>query len=295
MHDCIPSLQALGSESHRLLHGRGGMFEGLEHVAIDWFAPVLLVTFYAAKDENRSLIAELVKRARSNSEVSAVVVQERHLPKAPKKTVYGELPDQAYASEAGLRYHLALERNQNHGFFLDMKPGRDWLRSEAQGRRVLNLFAYTCSLSVAALAGGAEAVVNLDMAGGALSTGRKNHQLNFAQETCQRASYLPHDLFKSWGRLVRGAPYDLIVIDPPSNQGKSFYAEKDYPKILRRLPELLSSQSQVLACLNAPHLGESFLTDLFANYRNHGRLPSAAGFDDHTPDAALKCIVFSPS
>ena len=286
-------LTPLGTESRRLLHGRGGNFEGLEHVAIDWFAPVILVTLYVAKESNARLIAELVEFSKSRPEVTALVVQERHLSKGPKETVYGELPPETIATESGLNYHLSLDRNQNHGFFLDMKPGRDWIHANASGKRVLNLFSYTCSLSVAAIAGGAESVVNLDMASGALTTGRKNHQLNFDPDTCQRASYLSHDLFKSWGRLVRGAPYDIIIIDPPSNQGRSFKAENHYPKILRRLPELLTADSQILACLNAPHLDESFLTDLFADYQNQGRLPCAPGFEDHDPAAALKCLLFT--
>ncbi|MGJ8725781.1 MAG: class I SAM-dependent methyltransferase [Roseibacillus sp.] len=293
MLSSLPTLTNLGPENHRLLHGRGGCFEGLEHVAIDWFAPVVLVTFYVEKEGNRSLIENLIGGAKANSEIAAIVVQERHLPKGPKKTVYGELPAQVVAAESGLNFHLSLDRNQNHGFFLDMKPGRDWIRDSAKGKRVLNLFAYTCSLSVAAIAGGAEEVINLDMASGALATGRRNHQLNFENEVCQRASYLPHDLFKSWGRLVRGAPYDLIVIDPPSNQGKSFRAETHYPKILRRLPELLTRDSQILACLNAPHLDESFLTELFSDFQNQGRLPCAPGFQDKNPAAALKSMLFT--
>ena len=284
----------LDSESQRLLHGRGGFFPGLEHVAIDWFAPVVLVTFYAEKENNEELLTKLIKEAEKHSDIHALVVQDRHLLKSPKRTVYGELPEQVFAVESDLRYHLTLSHNQNHGFFLDMKPGRDWLRKNAAGKRVLNLFAYTCSLSVAAIHGGATEVINLDMASAALATGRKNHQLNFDTQTCRRASYLPHDLFKSWGRLVRRGPYDIIVIDPPSDQGKSFKVESHYPKILRRLPELLAPDSQILACLNAPHLGESFLTDLFTNYQNQGRLPTAPGFQDKTPEAALKAFLFSP-
>ena len=69
--------------------------------------------------------------------------------------------------------------------------------------------------------------------------------------------------------------------------------EEDYPKILRRLPELLTNDSQILACLNAPHFDESFLIDLFMDYQNHGRLPYAPGFEDLNPAAALKCFLFS--
>jgi hypothetical protein len=147
---------------------------------------------------------------------------------------------------------------------------------------------------VAAIAGGAKEVINLDMASRALATGRRNHQLNFDPATCSRASYLAHDLFKSWGKLKRRAPYDIIIIDPPSNQGRSFYAEKDYAKILRRLPDLTGSDSLILACLNAPHLDVSFLTSLFADYKLKTRLPRASGFEDLRPQAALKRLIFRP-
>ena len=253
----------------------------------------MLITFYGEADTNAPILKSLIITAKTRAEVTAIIVQDRHLPNSPKRIVYGDAPEHPVAHEAGLRYHLALDRNQNHGFFLDMKPGRDWVRAHASGKRVLNLFSYTCSLSVAAIAGGAKEVINLDMASRALATGRRNHQLNFDQATCSRASYLAHDLFKSWGKLKRGAPYDLIIIDPPSNQGGSFYAEKDYAKIVRRLPDLTHPDSKILACLNAPQLDESFLTDLFSEYQLDSRLPQAPGFEDLWPQAALKCLVFS--
>lgn len=285
-------LDDLGKDCRRLLHGRGGHFPGLEHVSIDWFSPTLLVTFYGEEAGNDLLLDELIEVAKGSRKIAAIVVQERQLPGTPKRVIFGEIAEAPVAQESGLSYHLALDRNRNHGFFLDMKPGRDWVRAHASGRKVLNLFAYTCSLSVAAIAGGAESVTNLDMASGALATGRMNHQLNFDVTTSRRASYLAHDLFKSWGKLKRKGPYDLILIDPPSNQGSSFYAEKDYAKILRRLPDLTRAGTRILACLNAPHLDESFLTDLFTDYQLEGRLPQAVGFEDNRPQAALKCLVY---
>ncbi len=293
MTDFLPKLEDLGNDCRRLLHGRGGFFPGFEHVAIDWFAPTLLVTFYAQGENNAAILVRLIQAAKANPGITAIVVQDRHLPASPKRILYGQAPEHPVAHEAGLNYHLALDRNHNHGFFLDMKPGRDWVRANASGKRVLNLFSYTCSLSVSAIAGGAKAVTNLDMASRALATGRRNHQLNFDLAACSRASYLAHDLFKSWGKLKRSAPYDLIIIDPPSNQGSSFYAEKDYAKIVRRLPDLTHPGSQILACLNAPQLDEAFLTDLFPEYQLGFRLPQAIGYEDLRSQAALKSIVFS--
>ena len=49
------------------------------------------------------------------------------------------------------------------------------------------------------------------------------------------ATFLPHDLFTTWGKIGRGGPYDLIVVDPPSYQKGSFVATKDYARLMRRL------------------------------------------------------------
>ncbi len=92
---------------------------------------------------------------------------------------------------AGLRYQLELGKAQNTGLFLDMRHGRDWLRRHAAGKRVLNLFAYTCAFSVAALAGGAERVVNVDMQSRALSRGR--HRLN--RRALERVQFAALDIF----------------------------------------------------------------------------------------------------
>src|SRR5690606_30752501 len=159
---------------------------------------------------------------------------------------------------------------------------------------VLNLFAYTCGFSVAAIAGGAEHVVNLDMARAALSRGRENHRLN--GHDLGRVSFLGHELTKSWGKVKKGGPYDLVIIDPPSFQKGSFALTKDYQKILRRLPELLSEQGSVLACVNDPDIGPDFLiagmADEAPELRFERRLENPPEFADIDPDSGLKALVF---
>jgi 23S rRNA (cytosine1962-C5)-methyltransferase len=195
-------------------------------------------------------------------------------------------------SEDGAQYRVNLLRGQNHGLFLDMAEGRRWLRAHAQGAKVLNLFAYTCSFSVAALLGGARSVVNIDMAHPALATGQQNHQLN---GITQGAKFLGHDLFSSWGKVSRMGPYDLVIADPPSFQKGSFVATKDWPRLLRRLPDLLSPNGRALLCLNAPEIPESFLHEGLASEAPElvfeQRLPNPAVFADISPDRALKVLV----
>ena len=155
-----------------------------------------------------------------------------------------------------------------------------------------NLFAYTCAFSVAALQGGAREVINLDMAQGALTTGQQNHQLNGIHS---RAKFLAHDLFSSWGKVTRMGPYDLVIADPPSYQKGSFVANKDWPRLLRRLPDLLKPGGHALLCLNAPEIPEQFLREQLAAQAPElvieQRLPNPPAFADVSADRALKVLV----
>ena len=292
------SLDGWGADARRLFHGRGGILEGWKHVSVDWYTPALFVTLYEESDLTEGLLREFNDFAQGDGRIACFAVQRRYLSGAPVEVGWGCLPEIAY--EGDLKFGLSLDKNQNHGFFPDMSPGREWIRENASGKRVLNLFSYTCALSVAAVAGGAREVVNLDQSSRALSVGRENHRLNFDQATCRRVSYLAHDLFKSWGRLKRQGPYDLVVLDPPSHQPGSFVALKDYPRMLRRLPEILTpSGADILVCLNAPELDENFITDLLSEHLPEAelvmRLADPPGYLESGEEWGLKRLVYRAS
>jgi 23S rRNA (cytosine1962-C5)-methyltransferase len=173
-----------------------------------------------------------------------------------------------------------------------MAEGRRWVRAHARGQAVLNLFAYTCAFSVVALQGGATSVINLDMAAGALAIGQRNHALNGVQAG---ARFLAHNLFHSWGKVSRLGPYGLVIVDPPAYQKGSFVARKDYPRLLRRLPELLAPGGRALLCLSAPELPLAFLQAGLAQEAPslvvEQRLPNPQVFADVADDRALKVLV----
>lgn len=282
-------------DSRRLLHGRGGCYPGLEWCSLDIFGPVLLLTAYRAPPEGFRawLLAQLEPLWRQAGAPQHLVVQHRYQAGAPSESWRGAMPEQAFAQRGRLKFSISFER-QNVGYFLDMEPGRQWLESCAAGARVLNLFAYTCAFSAVALAAGAEAVVNVDMSRGALSTGRENHRLN--DLATDRVQFLPLDILKSWSRIRRRGPYDVIIIDPPSYQKGSFVATRDYPKVVRRLAELARPGGRVLACLNAPELDHDFLRATFAEHSPacvaQAPLQPAANFEDQEPERRLKLIPF---
>jgi 23S rRNA (cytosine1962-C5)-methyltransferase len=300
-HQLSAALSAVPDETRRLFHGRGQRWPGLEHVTADWLQGVLLVCLFRQPSDAELVELKAMLMALSetpawrDSKAQTLLLQHRYLPDSTTECLLGEAVDQWLISEHGLRYQLDLGTKQNNGLFLDMRYGRRWVQAQAQGKRVLNLFAYTCGFSVAAIAGGAEHVVNLDMAKAALSRGRDNHRLN--QHDLSRVSFLGHELFKSWSKVKKYGPYDLIIIDPPSFQKGSFALTKDYQKILRRLPELLTAQGVVLACVNDPGIGPDFLIEGMANeapsLRYVQRLENPPEFADISPDSGLKALVFS--
>ncbi len=303
--DCLESLllaalPGVPDEARRLVHGRGRRWPGLEQVTVDWLQGVLLVALYRPLPEP----AHLVLRERLQALVArpewqqcagrSLLLQQRHPEQAGSEWLAGPPCPEWTVYEDGLRYGLTLGSNQNTGLFLDMRPGRRWVREHSAGCRVLNLFAYTCGFSVAALAGGAASVVNLDMARGALARGRDNHRLNGLP--LDRVRFLGHELFRSWGKLRRLGPYERIIIDPPSFQKGSFVLQQDYGRILRRLPDLLAPGGQVLACINDPGVGMDFLLECMAAeapaLQFAGRLANPPEFADADPQGGLKALLF---
>ncbi len=282
-----------GSDStRRLFHGRGHCYPGLEDLVVDQFGRVLLVACFGDNvDRARRLGMALQEQLDG---VTGVAVQQRQGRGTSAEVLWGEVADELVVEEAGLRYLVQPLRNQNVGLFLDMAPTRAWLTPAAAGRRVLNLFSFTCAFSVAAIDGGATLVVNNDMSKPALDWGRRNHELN--DHDLRQVRMLPHNLFKSWGKIREYGPYDIIIIDPPTNQRGSFNAEKQYGQILKRLPELAAPGADIVACLNSPFLNTDFLPGQMARWCARAALietlPASADFPEQFPDRGLKIYRF---
>ncbi len=247
------------TDCQRLFHGRGHAYENLSHVNVDWLSPVMLITLYQAVDE-----AWLLTQAKAlqglTDECKSVQVQRRYDKFSPTQVLLGEAIEQTVVTESGLSYHIELGKAQNSGLFLDMSNGRTWVKDHAQDKNVLNLFAYTCAFSVAATAGGASKVVNIDLSKASLSKGRENHQLNhLAKRDGKKVIFEGLDIFKSNSRIKKYGKYDLLICDPPSFQKGSVNIERDYAKIIRRIPQWMNSGAKLMLCLNSPDLDEQFL------------------------------------
>ena len=303
---------ALPTDAQRIFHGRGGLYPGCEHWSLAVFPPVFVLTsFQPASDEDLAAVgAALAARWAQIAPEQPLnwVYQCRHTSHtsghAETRLMAGSVPEPHVVTEQGARFRVLVLKGQNHGLFLDMAEGRRWVRDYAaqylaskseqdRGLKVLNLFAYTCAFSVVALQAGARLVVNVDMGQGAMATGQQNHLIN---GITTGASFLVHDIFKTWGKINRSGPYGLVIVDPPSYQKGSFIATKDYARLMRRLPELLAPGGHVLLCLNAPELGVDFLQgqmqELAPELALVERLANPPAFADVSPDRALKVLIY---
>lgn len=299
----------LPTDARRIFHGRGGLYPGCEPWTLDVFPPVFVLTSFAPAAEAQldAVGAALQARWAQLAPGQALNWVFQHRGEALRlegrsdtRLMAGGVPEPHVVAEDGARYRVHVLKGQNHGLFLDMAEGRRWVArhvaahraATGRGARVLNLFAYTCAFSVAALRAGAAQVVNVDMGRGAIASGQHNHQLNGLVD----ARFLAHDIFSSWGKITRGGPYDLVIADPPSYQKGSFVATKDYARLARRLPDLLAPGGHALLCLNAPELGSAFLqAQVLAEAPGLAfvaRVENPPVFADVDGERALKVLVF---
>ncbi len=288
------SLQSV--ECFRLFHGRGKLIPRWSHLSIDFFPPTVLLTVYEeTSTKDLEQIIEVLNLF-PMLKIENILLQKRYQKGEQISVQKGEIPSQNFAVENSKKYLINLQQPQNIGFFLDMKSGREWLAKNSQDKAVLNLFSYTCSLSVVALLSGAKVVYNIDMSKSSLAIGEKNHLNN---HNSSGAKFIPYDILNSFGNIRRRGPYDLIIIDPPTNQGHSFKVNRDYVKIIKKLNEMTNDKAIIMACLNSPFLDSDFLKTLFLEnapeFEYQYNVASTWESQEQNPEEGLKILIFQKS
>jgi len=168
---------------------------------------------------------------------------------APEEPVWGPAVPELAVLEDGVRYLVRPDAGLSVGLFLDMRAVRGWLRTNAGDRRVLNLFAYTCSFGVNAALGGASRVLNLDVSRGYLDWGKANYRLNAL--AVDDRDFVYGDAFDWLGRFARrGERFDLVVVDPPSFSSTPFSVTRDYPRLVEAAARTVAPAGMLLAATN---------------------------------------------
>ncbi|WP_143821348.1 bifunctional 23S rRNA (guanine(2069)-N(7))-methyltransferase RlmK/23S rRNA (guanine(2445)-N(2))-methyltransferase RlmL [Moraxella pluranimalium] len=153
------------------------------------------------------------------------------------------------AAEDGAYFYVNFTEYLDTGLFIDHRNMRGLVKSASRGKRVLNLFSYTCSASVHAALGGAKCVTSVDLSGNYLDWGKQNFALNglvldTIHEDELKYQFISEDTFE-WIKN-NTEQYDVIFIDPPtfSNSKKfkgTFDVQRDHVALINRAMNRLSA------------------------------------------------------
>jgi 23S rRNA (guanine2445-N2)-methyltransferase / 23S rRNA (guanine2069-N7)-methyltransferase len=154
-------------------------------------------------------------------------------------------------NEQGCRLLVNLTDYLDTGVFLNHRLVRARIRELAADKDFLNLFAYTCSASVYAAAGGARSTTSIDMSKTYLDWGQRNMKLNGFNKPCHQ---FVRDDVMAWLKAQQGnkaRQYDLIFIDPPtfSNSKRTerdFDVQRDHVRMLRLVSKLLRDDGLII-------------------------------------------------
>ncbi|MEM9366286.1 MAG: bifunctional 23S rRNA (guanine(2069)-N(7))-methyltransferase RlmK/23S rRNA (guanine(2445)-N(2))-methyltransferase RlmL [Planctomycetota bacterium] len=162
----------------------------------------------------------LDKMARMAGEALDVPAQNVHLKSRRRQRGslqherLGDLGAMTAVNEGGLQFLINLDDYVDTGLFLDHRITRSLFREEAQGKDVLNLFAYTGSFSVYAAAGGAKSTTSVDLSRNYLDWAWQNMRLNGF--TGHEHRFVATDTV-SYVRDTKGdEQFDLVIVDPPT-------------------------------------------------------------------------------
>ncbi len=318
--DLITTLHAEQTDAYRVFHGTA---EGAPGLTVDRYGAVLLAqTFHRPLSAEQ--LAELEAFYATAMPGLPLVWNDRSGKNSrtvntlsPEQQAIVEQPSEF--SELGVRYRFqARHAGQDPWLFLDLRAARRRVMQEAEGKSLLNMFAYTCGVGVAAAKAGARHVVNVDFAESSLAVGKDNARLN---ELPIRLRFVKSDAFAALrqyaglgqAKMVRGkhlppfpelAPhrFDLVFLDPPRYAKSAFGVVdlvRDYAALFK--PALLATEEggTLICCNNDARVSrEDWLDQLERSAVKAGRpvreaqwIAPEADFPSHDNNPPLKTLL----
>lgn len=247
-----------------------GFYEGVPELAVDAYAGTLLVHDHAEPPAGGALVERTVAFYREALPwLDAVVVKPRRAadPETRRGVLLAGGPPAREVREDGVRYSVDLLALRDAGLYLDTRGLRSWLRAEMAGLSVLNCFAYTGSLGVAALAGGARRVVQLDASRTVLNVAKTSYTLNGLP--IRKPDFVQADFWVATARMRRdGALFDAVLLDPPffaaAPTGTVDLAER-LPALVNKVRPLVADGGRLVVVNNALFVsGRAFMDELDA-------------------------------
>jgi 23S rRNA (cytosine1962-C5)-methyltransferase len=195
-----------------------GFYEGIPDLVVDLYGHTLVLYNYANQPESFDAWIKPIKDwfIRKLPWVQAIILKTRSAATQTSRCgflIHGSLPAEEIL-ENSVHYAIDLQMNQDASFYLDTRLLRSWLKENLSGCDVLNTFAYTGSLGAAALAGGAERVIQTDLSTKFLNLAKNTYALNGFR--IARDDFLIGDFFNITGRLRhRNQLFHCVLLDAP--------------------------------------------------------------------------------
>ncbi len=253
------------------------------NVAIDKYGDWVVVQEYAAPKDipEHKTISRLQEVLIAVPEVLGIepnhlVLKTRQVQKG--KAQYERLAtdnNEMVIHENGAKFGVNLHDYLDTGLFLDHRETRQRVRELSKDKKVLNLFAYTGSVSVFAALGGAQSVTTVDMSNTYINWAKRNFSLNNLSGAYQY-QFIKADCL-TWIRDC-DVKYDLIFVDPPSFSNSksmqgSWDVQRDHLGFLKMVRNCLAPGGSIIFSNNlrqfklAPELAEETklsITDISA-------------------------------
>ncbi len=261
------------TDAYRILWGAR---IGLDGLIVDRYGVVLVAQLHEGRfrsDEAlaRRVCASLLESTGAAAVYRKVFPRERSAALAalaaahndPTPWIGSSVPSEIPIVEQGVRFLIRPYDGYATGLFLEQRGNRARIRAAAAGRRVLNLFAYTCGFGVVAALGGATETTNVDVSKRCLEWGKRNFEANGVD--CGGQRFFASDVFEFFGRARRqGRRYDLAIIDPPTfarvkGASRPFVLREQLDALVSQTLELLDPGGELLLCTNQRDLGHAAL------------------------------------
>jgi len=231
------------------------------NVAIDWYDGAVRIEEYArprkvpeadAERRLRDTLLAVPEILKIDPGSVVLRVRQRRAP-GEQHERRGDRKSFRSVQEGNLRFEINLEDYLDTGLFLDDRLLRQRIGKSAKRRDFLNLFAYTCTASVAAAMGGARSTVSVDLSNTYLAWGRRNFALNGVRLDDHR--FIRDDVVQ-WIRRGPGKHrYDSIFLAPPTYSKSKmmqgdFDVQRDHAGMLERVGRLLTPKGEILFTTN---------------------------------------------
>ena len=246
-----------------------GFTEGNPHLSLDLFAgTVIFHNYHPDVSEGMDLVKEAQTCLENHPFLSgwlhAGIVKSRNSESQNERRgtlLFGQAADRKI-TEHGVWYALDLTMNRDTSFYLDTRQLRKWLIETMKGKQVLNTFAYTGSLGVAAQAGGAERVLQLDRSRPFLNLAKDSYTLNGFP--IHKNDFIVEDFFPAVSKLKRsGTNFDCVIVDPPffssTSKGKVDQVHES-ARLINKVRPLIADGGYLVAINNALYVsGKEYL------------------------------------